>query len=124
MKKALTYCLLSGLVMATVSCEKDDASARTQQLCAPTAKAVKTITQAAGIVYLNPTLQQYVIMVHQPGTIDAVDMGVVCGTLPPALQADGTKVLVTGTFREYGQAPPSPTPVGYTYYYLEITEIR
>nr|GFD49894.1 hypothetical protein [Tanacetum cinerariifolium] len=105
------------------SCKKDDAH-KTAQTCNATAKTVKTIAGAAGIVYFNASLQQYVVSVHQPGTIDAVDMGVPCSSLPTNLQKDGTRVIVSGTFKEYGQAAPNPTPAGYTYYYLEVSAIQ
>ncbi|RZK63032.1 MAG: hypothetical protein EOO59_00905 [Hymenobacter sp.] len=84
---------------------------------------MKTVTNAAGIVYYNPTTQEYRVSVPQPGTYDSVDIGVVCGTLPATLQANGTTVLVTGIFKEYDQVPPQPLPVGYTCYYLEVAAI-
>ena len=120
--KNLVYFLLTTLLFAAAGCKKD--ADVVQQLCDPTAKAVKTIANAEGIVYFNQLLQQAVISVHQPGTIDAVDVGVVCGSLPAALRADGTRVLVSGTFKEYGAAPLPSVPVGYTYYYLEVDEVK
>ncbi|RZK45790.1 MAG: hypothetical protein EOO59_20415 [Hymenobacter sp.] len=84
---------------------------------------MKTVTNAAGIVYYNASNQEYRISIHQPGTYDSVDIGIVCGTLPTALQVDGTPVTVTGTFKEYGQAPSQPLPAGSTYYYLEVSGI-
>ena len=123
MTKTLIYGALSALLLLAASCKKDDdAGYKLQETCSPTAKTVKTITDAVGIVYFDQTLQQYQISVHEPGTVDVVAVGVVCGTLPATLQADGTKVLVSGTFKEYGQ--PVAAPVGYTYYYLEVANIR
>ena len=125
MPKTLTYAAFGALLCLAASCKKDQTAAyKLQQTCAPTAKAVKTITSAAGVVYFNQTLQQYEVSVHQPGTIDAVDVGLVCGTLPPALQANGTKVTVSGTFKEYGQPAPRALPASYTYYYLEVASIQ
>jgi len=123
MTKNLTYIALAALLCLASSCKKDDSTAKTQA-CNITAKTVKTIANAAGIVYFNVTLQQYVVSVHQPGTYDSVDVGVPCSSLPAALQKDGARVAVSGTFKEYGQAAPDPTPAGTTYYYLEISAIR
>ena len=123
MTKNLTHVALAALLCFASSCKKDDVN-KTTQTCNVTAKTVKTIAGAGGIVYFNATLQQYVVSVHQPGTIDAVDVGVPCGALPPALQKDGARVAVSGTFKEYGQAAPGPTPAGTTYYYLEISAIQ
>ena len=120
--KTLTCCVLWAFGLLAGGCKKDDASAKTQA-CSVASNTVKTVTNAAGIVYYNPTTQEYRVSVHQPGTYDSVDSGVVCGTLPAALQADGTTVYVTGTFKEYGQAPPQPLPADSTYYYLEIASI-
>jgi len=125
MTKHLTHVALAALLCFASSCKKDETGANNKtQACNATAKTVKTITSAAGIVYFNATLQQYVVSVHQPGTIDAVDVGVPCGDLPTALQQDGKRVTVSGTFKEYGQAAPQPLPAGYTYYYLEVSAIQ
>lgn len=125
MTKTLAYAACVALLCLAGSYKKDESETyKLTQACAPTAKTVKTITNATGFVYLNATLQQYVVSVHVPGTIDVVDIGVVCGTLPDALQKDGTKVTVSGTFKEYGQPAPQPLPVGYTYYYLEVLSIQ
>lgn len=125
MTKNLTHVALVALLCFASSCKKDEPDAnKTTQTCNVTAKTVKTIAGAAGIVYFNAALQQYVVSVHQPGTIDAVDIGLPCGDLPTGLQQDGKKVTVSGTFKEYGQAAPQPLPAGYTYYYLEISAIQ
>jgi hypothetical protein len=125
MPKNLTSIALAALLCLFSSCEKDEPNAeKTTQACNATAKTVKTIANAAGIVYFNAALQQYVVSVHQPGTYDSVDVGVPCGDLSTALQKDGARVTVSGTFKEYGQAAPGPTPVGTTYYYLEISAIQ
>ena len=122
MKKLLTHCLLGALWLATASCAKDQAAA-TPQACNPSAKTVKTVLNAAGIVSFNQALQHYVVSVPQPDTLDKVDLGIVCGNLPAALQLNGARVVVTGTFKEYGRVPPSPTPAGHTYYYLEVAQV-
>jgi hypothetical protein len=123
MTKTLTYAALVALLCLAGSCKKDEPNVyKLTQMCVPATKAVKTITNAAGFVFFNPTLQQYTISVHEPGTIDVVDVGIVCGTLPAALQPDLTKVIVSGTFREYTLSQPGLA--GYTYYYLQVESIR
>jgi hypothetical protein len=123
MTKTLTYAALAALLCFASSCKKDDLETyRLQQACAPTAKVVKTISNAGGFVSFDTNLQQYKISVHQPGTTDVVDVGILCDALPAALQAEGTKVLVSGTFKEYLLGQPGLG--GYTNYYLEIESIR
>ncbi|HET9503129.1 MAG TPA: hypothetical protein VFO93_06290 [Hymenobacter sp.] len=125
MAKNLTYAALIALLYLASSCKKDEPEIyKLTQSCAPTAKTVKTITNATGFVRLDAATQQCVVSVHVPGTVDVVDLGVVCGSLPDAIQKDGAKVTVSGTFKEYGQPAPQPLPAGYTYYYLEVSSIQ
>lgn len=123
MTKTLPYAVLVALLGLTGSCKKNEPEVKAEA-CNAAAKTVKAITNAAGIVYYKSALGQYVVSVHQPGTYDSVDVGVVCGSLPAALQQDGARVTVSGTFREYGQAAPGPEPAGTTYYYLEVADIQ
>jgi hypothetical protein len=67
--------------------------------------------------------QQYPVLAHQPGTINIADIDIVCGMLAASLQVAGTRVLVSGTFKEYNQAPPTPAFVSYTYYRLSIRQL-
>ncbi len=123
MNKNLTYSTLVALLCLASSCEKNEPETyRLQHTCAPAAKVVKTIANAAGFVSFDTNLQQYKISVHEPGTVDVVDVGVLCDALPAALQPEGTKVLVSGTFKEYPLGQPNIG--GYTYYYLEVESIR
>lgn len=125
MPNFLPYAALAAVLLLASSCQQKETEAvEPNAACAPTAKVVKTITDAVGIVHFNLTLRQYELAVHQPGTYDAVDVGVVCAPLPPALQAEGARVVVSGTFKEYGQPAPLPLPAGYTYYYLEVASVR
>lgn len=123
MPKLLLPCALAAVLCLAVGCEKNDVAVEGITDCAPTNKVVKTLTNAAGVVSFDQSQQQYTILVHQPGTIDVVDIGVVCGTLPASLQAAGTRVLVSGTFKEYDKAPTTPVFAGSTYYYLAITQL-
>jgi hypothetical protein len=121
MNHIVGYCLLGALLCATSACKKD--ADTTAQSCASGSPAVKTIASAKGNVVYNQDLQQYLVIVPQPTTIDVADVGVVCaGALPASLQVAGAKVLVSGTFRTYA---PQPTnlPAGYTYYYLDLTSV-
>jgi hypothetical protein len=123
MTKNLTHIALAALLCLASSCEKSEPETyRLAHTCAPAAKVVKTITNAAGFVSFDTNLQQYKISVHEPGTVDVVDVGILCDSLPPALQTAGTKVLVSGTFKEYLLGQPGLG--GYTNYYLEIESIR
>jgi len=119
MKKIVYYGLAAWLVGAAASCQKD--ADATPGDCAAAGKIVKTVTAAAGTVFFNTALQQYVIALPEPGTIDVVDYGVVCGTLPSALLPPGTKVRVSGTLREFNSQPVAPA--GATFYYFEPTQV-
>jgi hypothetical protein len=123
MPKLLTICVFAATFCLAGGCKKSDVVLGGTVDCAPDSKIVKTVTNAEGVVSFDQAQQQYTILVHQPGTIDVVDVGIVCGTLPTSLQAVGTRVLISGTFKEYGQAPPTPVFIGYTYYYLAITQL-
>ena len=121
MKNHIVYYLLGVLLCTAESCKKEEAPIQEAQgSCAPTNKIVKTVTNVEGIVHLDPTTQQFIITVHQPGTIDVEEIGVVCGVLPVKLQVEGTKTIFSGTYKEYGQKPAAPA--GYSYYYLELSK--
>lgn len=119
MQKIVSYGLAALLLGAAAGCQKD--ADVTPGDCAAAGKVVKTVTAASGTVSFNTSLQQYVVSLPEPNTIDVVDCGVVCGTLPSALQATGTKVRVSGHLRELSPQPLAP--VGTTFYYLETTQI-
>jgi hypothetical protein len=126
MKTTILYCFASLLVGTLESCEKADIHTSEAEAalgaCATTSKTVRAVTQRKGFVSLDQSTQQYRIFAHQPGTIDVVDVGVVCGSLPASLQVEGYKVVFSGTYKEYKNAPSAP--VGYTYYYLELSKIE
>ncbi|RZK55131.1 MAG: hypothetical protein EOO59_10820 [Hymenobacter sp.] len=123
MKQALRYCLLGAALCATSACKKDSDTTVVEQSCASGSPAVKTIASVKGTVGYNQNLQQYVVTMPQPTTIDVADVGVFCaGALPASLQAPGTKVVVSGTLRTYAPQPAN-LPVGYTYYYLDLASV-
>lgn len=122
MKNVAAYCLLGAALLAASGCKKDQDAQGPYGTCATQSATIKTVTDAEGIVGFDAALQQYVITRAQPGTYDSVDIGVVCGALPAALQVAGTKVLFSGTYQEYGNPPKSPL-AGYAYAYLALTKV-
>lgn len=118
MPKNLLLLALLGATLAggcTRSAEQTTATA-----CAEA--PVRTVTDVAGTVTFDQTLQRYKIMAPQAGTVDVVDVGVVCGTLPEALQKEGAKVVFSGTYKAYPNPPAAPA--GYTTYYLEVASVK
>ena len=119
MKTTTLSFLLGALLLGAGSCTKD---ADPELLCAPISSYAKPVTDLEGVIRLDQALQQYVVWRAIPGTYDSVDVGVVCGDLPTHLKAAGTKVRFSGIYRGYGRSAPT-SPVGTTYYYLEISNI-
>ncbi len=115
--------LLLVLFVATLAggCTRP-AEQTTASACAGAGATVRTVTDAAGMVTFDQALQRYKIMASQAGTIDVVDVGVVCGTLPEAIQQEGVKVVFSGTYKAYPNPPAAPA--GYTTYYLEVSSIK
>lgn len=115
--------LIASVTVTLTNCQgsKVDKQAASTTACDPASKTVRTVTDVAGVVYQDKTSQRYQIHAAQTGTIDVVDVGVVCGTLPSELQKEGTKVVFSGTYKEYG-TPPS-APAGTTFYNLELTKV-
>lgn len=122
MKNNLFLGLSVGALVLLGSCQNAKPGDETSGFgtCAAGSKAVRTVTNATGTVSFDSASQQYRISVPQPGTIDVVEVGVVCGSLPSALRKDGTKVSFSGTYKEYA-SPPS-APAGTTFYYLELSK--
>ncbi len=120
MPKTLLLLSLLGATLAggcTRPAEQTTASA-----CPEAGATVRTVTDVAGTVTFDQTLQRYKIMAHQAGTIDVVDVGVVCGTLPDALRKEGAKVVFSGTYKTYPNPPVAPA--GYTTYYLDASSVK
>ena len=124
MKKLAYLCLFGTLLAAQSSCQttKTPTQAGTTSRCADGLPVVRTVTSVAGIVHYDAQLQRYRIDAHQPGTTDVVDVGVVCGALPAAFQAEGRRVVFSGTYKRY--ANPPALLGGYTYYNLELSNLQ
>lgn len=122
MKIFTIHCFLSTMLLFTNSCKEEDIVQATQSACSSQGKIVKTVQDLEGVVGFNSTLQEYSISRHQPGTYDVVEVGVLCGKVPDNIQIAGTKVLFSGTYKEYGVQPAAP--VGYTYYYLDLVKVE
>ena len=123
MRSFLLFGLVASVTVTFTNCQgsKVDKQAASATTCDPASKTVRTVTDVAGVVYQDKPSQRYRIHAAQAGTVDVVDVGVVCGTLPSELQKDGTKVVFSGTYKEYG-TPPS-APAGTTFYNLELTKV-
>ncbi len=115
------YLVLLALTGATLgSCTRPEQTTTTA--CAEAGATVRTVTDVAGTVTFDQALQRYKIMAHEAGTIDVVDVGVVCGELPEALRKEGAKVVFSGTYKAYPKPPAAPA--GYTTYYLEASSVK
>ena len=90
--------------------------------CAEAGATVRTVTDAAGTVTFDQALQRYKVMAPEAGTVDVVNVGVVCGTLPAALRQEGANVTFSGTYKAYPNPPAAPG--GYTTYYLELSSVK
>ncbi len=122
MRNTTAYCLLGGLLLAFGGCKKDQDAQGPYGTCAPQSQALKTVTDVEGTVRFDAVVQQYLIYRAVPGSYDSVDLGVVCGALPAALQVANKPVLFSGTYRAYNNPPKSPLG-GQAYYYLELTKV-
>lgn len=94
----------------------------TMTACAEASATVRTVTEVTGTVTFDQALQRYKIMASEAGTVDVVNVGVVCGELPDAVRKEGTKVLFSGTYKVYPNPPAAPG--GYTTYYLELSSVK
>lgn len=121
MFKHLVLFALTGATLAGLGgCTRPEQTATTA--CAEAGTTVRTVTDAAGTVTFDQAMQRYKIMAHQAGTIDVVDVGVVCGALPDDVRKEGAKVVFSGTYKAYPNPPAAPA--GYTTYYLEPSSVK
>ena len=116
--------LLSALLLTASGCQKCEEGPDTNsQSCAADKQAVKTVANVEGTIGYEPTLRQYFIRRFIPGTIDSVDYGLLCGTVPANLQVVGARVLFSGAYKPYDKQPPAG-PAGQEYYYLELSSVK
>jgi hypothetical protein len=125
MKLLLPACLLLGLVTSAAGCRKNDKDEPTPTICAmevcPDAGAeVKTVTTVRGIVRRSPLTHEYAIATY-PSITNGFDVGVLCSSLPDALQAEGTKVVFSGTYR---LKPGAGTAGDVATYYLSLSSVN
>lgn len=118
----LASCTRAEQPTTTTAATPADATPADATACAEAGGTVRTVTDVAGSVTFDKALQRYKILAAEPGTADVVNVGVVCGTLPEALRAEGTKVLFSGTYKAYPNPPA--VPGGYTTYYLETSAVK
>jgi hypothetical protein len=123
--RTVVICLLGVLLFTAETCEKAEVVKQetvfTSESCAPDKKVLKVVTDVEGTIGFEATSQQYFIRRAIPGTYDSVDIGMLCGNVPEGLRAAGSKVLFSGTYKEYGQPTPYG-PAGRTFYYLEVSK--
>jgi hypothetical protein len=124
MKLLLPACLLLGLITSAASCRKSDDPEPEHPIClletCPGAgDVVKTVINTRGIVRLNPVTHEYAIATL-PSVTNGFDVGVLCTALPTNLQADGTKVIFSGTYR---LKPGGSTAGDVAVYYLTTSAV-
>lgn len=100
-----------------------DGSSLAQEKCGDTLKLVKRMEGATGHVSYRASDRLYTITVHQAGTYDVVDVGIVCN-LPEKAQKTGLRVTFDGEYYPFSRTLSTMQPVGYTYYYLHLTKIQ
>lgn len=124
LRNLLSTALLGAAFSLLAACTRSEqaATAATTTTCPEAGSPVRTVTDVPGTVTFDKALQRYKIMAPEPGTVDVVQMGIVCGTLPEALRAEGSKVVFSGTFKTYPNPPAAPA--GYTTYYLELSAVK
>jgi ABC-type Fe3+-hydroxamate transport system substrate-binding protein len=120
LKNIALFALLGATFGGVAGCTRIEQTTTTA--CAEAGATVRTVTDVAGTVTFDRAIQRYKIMAHEAGTIDVVDVGVVCGTLPDDLRKEGSKVVFSGTYKAYPNPPAAPA--GYTTYYLEPSSVK
>jgi ABC-type Fe3+-hydroxamate transport system substrate-binding protein len=120
LKNIALFALLGATFGGVAGCTRIEQTTTTT--CAEAGATVRTVTDVVGTVTFDRAIQRYKIMAHEAGTIDVVDVGVVCGTLPDDLRKEGSKVVFSGTYKAYPNPPAAPA--GYTTYYLEPSSVK
>lgn len=85
-------------------------------------EAVKKVKDQRGIIFYDSLNASYGLQTHIPKSIDAVDIGYLCED-KDILKQPGTQISFSGRYYKYTKDAPL-TFVGFTYYYLDITEYK
>lgn len=113
-------CLLS--LMFCISCQETELPILAQ--CGES-KVVKKAKKQKGIFRYDSYLNRYIISVHEPNTIDVVDVGLICNmpdiTTLPSVAEEGRTVIFSGKYR---QSDEVPAIAGTIYYELELGKIE
>jgi len=116
----LMMCLL-GLLCCT-SCQETELPILEQ--CGGS-KVVKKAKKQKGIFLYSSHFNRYIISVHEPNTIDVVDVGLICNmpdiTAVPSVAEEGRTVIFNGKYRQSDELSPI---AGTTYYELELGKIE
>jgi|SRR5690606_4002559 len=88
-------------------------------------KVVKKAKKQRGIFLYSSHFNRYIISVHEPNTIDAVDVGLICNmpdiTTVPPIAEEGRTVVFSGKYRQ----SPEVAPIGgSTVFELELGKIE
>lgn len=121
MKNCL-YILLFSVGLMFPSCKTDDPNAKRKLvdgICG-SGKIEKSVTNIEGSIHYNTEEKAFGINVTIPNTIDSEDFGFVC-ELAENLKQNGTTVIFSGDYRDYGKQAPLG---GQEYYYLTISKIE
>jgi hypothetical protein len=85
-------------------------------------EAVKKVKDQRGMIVFFEQDSTYAVRAAIPGTYDAVDIGYLCED-KDILKQPGTQISFSGRYYKYTKDAPL-TFVGFTYYYLDITEYK
>src|SRR5690606_37994128 len=119
--KKLILMILAGLLFC-ISCQETEVPILDQ--CGGS-KVAKTAKKLKGIFLYSSHFNRYIISVHEPNTIDAVDVGLICNmpaiaTAPPSAE-QGRTVVFSGKYRQSDELSPIG---GSTVYELELGKIE
>jgi len=119
--KKLSLMILAGLLYC-ISCQETELPILDQ--CGGS-KVVKKAKKQKGIFLYSSHFKRYIISVHEPNTIDAVDVGLICNmpdiTTVPSVAEEGRTVVFSGKYRQSDEVSPFG---GSTVYELELGKIE
>lgn len=106
-------------------CTKNDESPESRVdliVCTPNDHKIKDVKDQKGTIYLNKELNKYCIYIGVNGTYDTQIVAVPCNLLKE-YEADGSKVVFSGSYYEYAEKVQTLLP-GQIYYHLSLTLIK